>query len=154
MNHPRYTRRLAITTLAAACFAPRIARAAEPTKLKFTSFEAATGSITSNVLVPLARAASAASNGTLQIDMYAGGTLGRNPLQQLKLVTDGVADLAWVVLPYTPGRFDDTEVVGLPFVTTQATEASIALHRLSSTSRPYFAPISVRIFSAPSAGSS
>jgi TRAP-type C4-dicarboxylate transport system substrate-binding protein len=34
------------------------------------------------------------------------------------------------VLPYTPGRFDDTEVVGLPFVTATSTEASLALHRL------------------------
>jgi TRAP-type C4-dicarboxylate transport system substrate-binding protein len=82
------------------------------------------------VLTPLAKEATAASKGRLQIDMFAGGTLGRNPLQQLKLVTDGVADLGWVVLPYTPGRFDDTEIVGLPFVTSNATEASVALHRL------------------------
>ena len=41
-----------------------------------------------------------------------------------------MADLGWVVLPYTPGRFDDTEIVGLPFVTSNATEASVALHRL------------------------
>ncbi len=130
MTHLRYTRRLALSTLAAGCFAPYVARAADPVKLKFTSFEAATGSITSNVLTPLAREASAASGGALQIDMYAGGTLGRNPLQQLKLVTDGVADLGWVVLPYTPGRFDDTEIVGLPFLTHNSTEASLALHRL------------------------
>jgi TRAP-type C4-dicarboxylate transport system substrate-binding protein len=86
--------------------------------------------ITANVLTPFAKAATAASSGTLQIDMFAGGTLGRNPAQQLKLVTDGVADIAWVVLPYTPGRFDDTEVVGLPFITTNAVETSVALQRL------------------------
>ncbi|QJW85347.1 TRAP transporter substrate-binding protein DctP [Ramlibacter terrae] len=86
--------------------------------------------ITSTVLTPLARDASAASGGTLQIDMFAGGTLGRNPLQQLKLVTDGIADIGWIVLPYTPGRFDDTEIVGLPFLSTSATEAGLALHRL------------------------
>jgi TRAP-type C4-dicarboxylate transport system substrate-binding protein len=96
------------------------ARAADPVKLKFSSFEPPMGNITANVLTPFAREASAGSGGTLQIDMYPGGTLGRNPTQQLKLVTDGVADIAWIVLPYTPGRFDDTEVVGLPF----------ALHRL------------------------
>jgi TRAP-type C4-dicarboxylate transport system substrate-binding protein len=36
-----------------------------------------------------------ASNGTLKIEVFAGGTLGRNPLQQLKLVQDGVANMAW-----------------------------------------------------------
>ncbi len=124
------SRRHAMAALVATCVAARFVQAAEAVRLKFTSFEPPIANITSNVLAPLAREASAASAGTLQIDMYAGGTLGRNPLQQLKLVTDGVADLGWVVLPYTPGRFDDTEIVGLPFLTTNATEASIALHRL------------------------
>ena len=130
MTRSRTARRHTIAALAAAGVAPWIARAADPVKLKFTSFEPPMANITSNVLTPFAREASAGSNGTLQIDMFAGGTLGRNPLTQLKLVTDGVADVGWVVLPYTPGRFDDTEVVGLPFVTRNSTEASLALHRL------------------------
>jgi len=117
-----------LATLAAACATPHIARAADPVKLKFTSFEPPMANITANVLTPFAREASAASNGTLQIDMFTGGTLGRNPLQQL--VIDGVADVGWVVLPYTPGRFDDTEIVGLPFLAGNATEAGVALHRL------------------------
>ncbi len=124
------TRRRAVATIATLCIAPAIVRSADPVKLKFTSFEPPMANITANVLTPLAKEATAASKGRLQIDMFAGGTLGRNPLQQLKLVTDGVADLGWVVLPYTPGRFDDTEIVGLPFVTSNATEASVALHRL------------------------
>lgn len=124
------TRRRAVATMATLCLAPTIARSADPVKLKFSSFEPPMANITANVLTPLAKEATAASKGSLQIDMFAGGTLGRNPLQQLKLVTDGVADVGWVVLPYTPGRFDDTEIVGLPFVTSNATEASVALHRL------------------------
>jgi TRAP-type C4-dicarboxylate transport system substrate-binding protein len=130
MTRIALTRRHALTALAATCLAPGAARAADPVKLKFTSFEPPMANITSNVLTPFAREASAGSGGTLQIDMFAGGTLGRNPLQQLKLVTDGIADIGWVVLPYTPGRFDDTEVVGLPFLTANATEASLALHRV------------------------
>ena len=73
---------------------------------------------------------SKASNGTLKIEIFAGGTLGRNPLQQFKLVQDGVADLAWIVAGYTPGRFDDTEVVELPFIVTGATEGGLALTRM------------------------
>lgn len=124
-----------ITTLrrAAACVAlaaAGLAQAADPVKLKFTSFEPPMANITSNVLVPFTKEAAGASGGTLQIDMFAGGTLGRNPTQQLKLVADGVADMGWIVLAYTPGRFDDSEIVGLPFLTTNATEASVALHRL------------------------
>jgi len=103
---------------------------ADPVKLKLSSFESPLGNITSNVLTPFARDASAASEGALQIDVFAGGTLGRSPAQQLKLVTDGIADMAWIVLPYTPGRFDDAEVVGQPFMTTNSTEASVTLHRM------------------------
>ncbi|OGB00078.1 MAG: hypothetical protein A3E25_18840 [Burkholderiales bacterium RIFCSPHIGHO2_12_FULL_69_20] len=127
------TRRRTLAALLASALAtlmsPPLA-AADAVKLKFSSFEPPMANITANVLTPFAKAASAGSGGTLQIDMFAGGTLGRNPTQQLKLVTDGVADIAWVVLPYTPGRFDDTEIVGLPFMTTNAVEASVALHRL------------------------
>lgn len=123
---------LAFTGLTAGAMlgAPTAALAADTVKLKFSSFEPPMANITSNVLAPFAKDASAASGGALQIDMFAGGTLGRNPIQQLKLVIDGVADIAWVVMGYTPGRFDDTDVVGLPFLTTNATEASVALHRI------------------------
>lgn len=125
-----HDRRHALVALAGMGLCAPAVRAADPVKLKFTSFEPPMAAITSKVLTPLANDISAASSGTLQIDMFAGGTLGRNPLQQLKLVTDGVADLGWVVLPYTPGRFDDTEIVGLPFLATNSTEASVALQRL------------------------
>lgn len=127
---PRRRVLTATTATVASGLLPIAARAQSPARLKFTSFEPPMANITSNVLTPFAKEASAASKGSLQIDMFAGGTLGRNPLQQLKLVTDGVADIGWVVLPYTPGRFDDTEIVGLPFLTTNSTEASVALHRI------------------------
>jgi TRAP-type C4-dicarboxylate transport system substrate-binding protein len=123
-------RRTVLTAMAATCMGPLPALAADPVKLKFTSFESPMGGITSRVLTPFTRNASAASGGALQIDMFAGGTLGRNPLQQLKLVTDGVADMGWIVLPYTPGRFDDTEVVSLPFTTTTSIDSGTALQRL------------------------
>jgi TRAP-type C4-dicarboxylate transport system substrate-binding protein len=117
---------LALAAVAAVLPAP----AAAQTKLRFASFEPPTAAITAKVLTPWAAEVSKASGGTLVIDMFPGGTLGRNPAQQFKLVQDGVADIAWIVLGYTPGRFDDTDVVALPFVTRNATESSIALTRL------------------------
>lgn len=131
MKTVRMTRRLGLlAAMLAATALAGVAHAADPVKLKLSSFEPPMANITANVLVPFVKEAAAASAGTLQVDVFAGGTLGRNPTQQLKLVTDGIADIAWVVLPYTPGRFDDTDVVGLPFVSRNATEASVALHRL------------------------
>lgn len=118
----------ALALVAAACTAT--AALADPVKLKLASFESSMGNITSNVLTPFAKEISEASEGTLQVDVFAGGALGRNPTQQLKLVTDGIADMAWFVLSYTPGRFDDAEVVGQPFLVNNSMEAGLALHRL------------------------
>lgn len=103
---------------------------AQPVTLKLASFEPAQAPITGRVLTPWAKEVAAASGGTLKIDIYPGGTLGRSPLQQLKLVQDGVADLTWTVPGYTPGRFDDTQVAELPFLVTDATSGSLALTQL------------------------
>jgi TRAP-type C4-dicarboxylate transport system substrate-binding protein len=103
---------------------------AQTVTLKLASFEPPQAPITGSVLAPWAKEVSAASGGTLKIDIYAGGTLGRSPLQQLKLVQDGVADLTWTVPGYTPGRFDDTQVAELPFLVTDATSGSLAMTRL------------------------
>jgi len=114
--------------LAAALAMP--AAAQQPVKLKFASFEPPQAPITGKVLTPWAQDMSKASNGTLEIEMFAGGQLGRNPLQQLKLVEDGIADLTWTVPGYTPGRFDDVEVTELPFLVRTAREGSLALTRM------------------------
>jgi TRAP-type C4-dicarboxylate transport system substrate-binding protein len=123
-------KRLIGTCALAAALAAGGASAQQPVVLKLASFEPATAPITGGVLTPWAEAVSRDSGGTLKIEIYPGGTLGRNPLQQLKLVQDGVADLTWTVPGYTPGRFDDTEVVELPFLVATATEGSLAMTRM------------------------
>jgi C4-dicarboxylate-binding protein DctP len=41
-------------------------------------------------------------------------------------VIDGVADVVWTVVGYTPGRFPSTEVFELPFMMTNARATSRA----------------------------
>jgi TRAP-type C4-dicarboxylate transport system substrate-binding protein len=123
------TRALARLCLLVAMFASGVAWA-QPVILKFASFEPSQAPFTSRVFTTWAEDVTNASNGTLKIEMFAGGTLGRNPLQQLKLIQDGVADIAWTVPGYTPGRFDDTEVIELPFLVNNSLEGSTVLTRL------------------------
>lgn len=61
-----------------------------------------------------------------QISLFAGGTLGRNPLAQAQMVADGVADLALTVPSYTPGVFPDFDMFELPGFATNVREGSLA----------------------------
>lgn len=103
---------------------------AQPVILKFSSFEPPQAPMTGRVYAVWAEEVTKASGGALKIEMFPGGTLGRNPLQQFKLVQDGVADMAFVVPGYTPGRFDDAEVVELPFLVQNSAEGGLALTRM------------------------
>ena len=107
-----------------------LAQAQSPTTLRFSSFEPPQAFITKEILTPWAKKVSAESKGTLKIEMYPGGALGRSPAGQLKLVLDGVADIAWIVPGYTPGRFDASTVAALPFIVPSAYAGSLASWRM------------------------
>ena len=98
--------------------------------LRFASFEPPQAFITSQILTPWAQEVTEASNGALTIQMFAGGTLGRDPAQQLQLVEDGVVDIAWIIPGYTPGRFQQGTVAELPFLVDDATAGSHATWRM------------------------
>lgn len=98
--------------------------------LRFSSFEPPASYVTSKILSKWAEKVTADSKGTLEIQMFAGGTLGRSPAQQLKLVEDGVADIAWVIPGYTPGRFDEGTVAELPFMVAGSHKGSLAMWKM------------------------
>lgn len=100
------------------------------TTLRFASFEPPVAFLTKHVFTPWAEQVSAASAGTVKVKMFPGGTLGRSPAQQLKLVEDGVADIGWIIPGYTPGRFDEGTVGELPFLVQSAEAGSNAMWKL------------------------
>ena len=66
------------------------------------------------------------SNGTLDYRIFYGGTLGRNPAEQLTLVQNGIADMSIVLTSYTPGAYDDYGVAELALA-DNALEASLGI---------------------------
>ena len=83
------------------------------------------------VAVPaFAKAIEKASEGTLKIELYAGGTLGKGPVQQLSMVENKVADVAEVVVAYSPGRFPELSIFELPFLVKNNVEAGLAAWKL------------------------
>jgi TRAP-type C4-dicarboxylate transport system substrate-binding protein len=57
--------------------------------------------------------------------------LGGKPPELVSQVTDGVVDIIWTVIGYTPGRFPQTEVFELPFIMTNAEATSRAFWRVA-----------------------
>ena len=95
--------------------------------LRLHSFEPPQGTSLSQTIVPWAKRIEAASNGRVRIKIFPAMQLGGKPPELYNQVKDGVVDIAWTVLGYTPGLFTKTEVFELPFMTTDATSASKAL---------------------------
>lgn len=71
-----------------------------------------------------------ASEGTLKIEHYPGGTIGGSPVQQLSMVEAGTADIAEVVVAYTPNRFPELGLFELPFLAETNVEAGLAAFKL------------------------
>ncbi|MEM8692310.1 MAG: TRAP transporter substrate-binding protein [Pseudomonadota bacterium] len=67
-----------------------------------------------------------ASEGRIKIDRYPSMQLGGKPPELMDQAIDGVADIVWTVVGYTPGRYPSTEVFELPFMMTNARAASSA----------------------------
>ncbi|PCH73397.1 MAG: C4-dicarboxylate ABC transporter [Rhodobacteraceae bacterium] len=66
------------------------------------------------------------SGGRIKIDRYPSMQLGGKPPELMDQAIDGVADIIWTVVGYTPGRYPGTEVFELPFMMTDARAVSRA----------------------------
>lgn len=66
------------------------------------------------------------SNGRIKVERFPSMQLGGKPPELIDQAIDGVADIVWTVVGYTPGRFPRTEVFELPFMMTDARSMSAA----------------------------
>jgi len=67
-----------------------------------------------------------ASNKQIKVRIYPGMQLGGKPPELMDQAKDGIADVIWTVVGYTPGRFPRTEVFELPFMMTDSEATSRA----------------------------
>lgn len=102
---------------------------AQDTTLRFASITPEAGYIHSEHLAPFAEAVEEASGGSLTLDLQPVGVYGQAG-QLLDLVENGIVDMAWIVNGYTPGRFERSGVIELPFLYDSAEEATDAYYTL------------------------
>ncbi len=67
-----------------------------------------------------------ASGNRIKIERYPSMQLGGKPPELMDQAIDGVADIVWTVVGYTPGRYPSTEVFELPFMMNNARAMSSA----------------------------
>ncbi|MBX3659020.1 MAG: TRAP transporter substrate-binding protein [Ramlibacter sp.] len=82
--------------------------------------------IPARALIPWAQKVEKESGGKIKVQLFHAMQLGGTPPQLFDQAKDGIVDLTWTVLGYTPGRFNKAEVFELPFMTTTAEASSKA----------------------------
>jgi TRAP-type C4-dicarboxylate transport system substrate-binding protein len=83
--------------------------------------------IPAKAIVPWAQKVEAESGGKIKVQLFHAMQLGGAPPQLFDQAKDGVVDITWTVLGYTPGRFPKTEVFELPFMSSSAEASSKAI---------------------------
>ena len=83
--------------------------------------------IPAKALVPWAQKVEQESGGKIKVQLFHAMQLGGAPPALFDQAKDGVVDLTWTVLGYTPGRFPKTEVFELPFMSGNAESSSKAI---------------------------
>ena len=109
---------------------PFTAAAQQPVKLKMATFSPDTERLYNTVKKPWVAAVNKAAGGAIEIELYPNGALGRAPQQQAQMVINGVTDIGFIVPPFTPGRFPDTEVIELPGMLQDLAEGTRVYTRL------------------------
>ncbi|WCR11182.1 TRAP transporter substrate-binding protein [Paracoccus stylophorae] len=117
--------RLLLASVAAA--AMTTAAAAQEVTLRVHHFLSADAPIQKGVLEPWEQAVEEQSGGRIDVQIYPSMQLGGKPPQLYDQARDGVVDVAWTLLGYTPGRFPMAEAFELPFMAGTATETTMAL---------------------------
>lgn len=121
-------KRTLIATIATFAFAaPAIA--ADPILVRVGQPASPRSHINANLLSPWTEQITKDSKGTLNVKLFAGGTLGGNR-EAYDSVKNGVADVIYLSSAYYPGKFPKSAVVGLPGESSNSLDSSLAVWKL------------------------
>jgi TRAP-type C4-dicarboxylate transport system substrate-binding protein len=88
---------------------------AQATTLRFHQMLPPQAAIPAKAIKPWAEKVEKESGGRIKMQLFPSMQLGGRPPELFDQAKDGVVDLIWTVLGYTPGRFPKAEVFELPF---------------------------------------
>ncbi|AEQ50254.1 TRAP transporter substrate-binding protein [Pelagibacterium halotolerans] len=99
---------------------------AQEVTLRVHQFLPAQATIPATAITPWAEAVQDQSDGRIAVELYPAMQLGGAPDSLFSQAQDGVVDVIWTVLGYTPGRFPKSEVFELPFLMSNSAEETSA----------------------------
>jgi TRAP-type transport system periplasmic protein len=97
--------------------------------LKFATGFSPKHTMQTKVFEPWAEKIGKMTDGQVKVTFFPGGALGKTP-DHYDLAEKGIADIAYTLQDYTPGRFPLTTVFELPFMITSATQTSVAMWKV------------------------
>jgi TRAP-type C4-dicarboxylate transport system substrate-binding protein len=109
------------------------AMAQQTVTLRLHQFLAPSAPIPSLAIGPWAKKIETESGGRIKVQLFHSMSMGGSPPQLFDQARDGVVDVVWTVLGYTPGRFNKSEVFELPFMSGRAEQGSRAFHEFVET---------------------
>ncbi len=119
---------LALALSAAATVLLLSAAQAQEVTLRLHQMLPPQAAIPARALTPWIEKVESQSGGRIKVEHYPSMQLGGAPPSLYDQARDGVVDLIWTVLGYTPGRFPKSEAFELPFMVTTAEATSRAFH--------------------------
>ena len=125
MSTRRHSLKSALAAAAALALLPLAAQAADVT-LRFHQMLPPQATIPAKAIKVWAEKVEKESGGRIKVQRFDAMALGGKPPELYDQAKDGVVDLIWTVLGYTPGRFPKSEVFELPFSTGNAEAGSKA----------------------------
>jgi TRAP-type C4-dicarboxylate transport system substrate-binding protein len=112
---------LAALTMSTTAFAQEVT-------LRIHQMLPAQATIPAKAIEPWAAKVQEESGGRIAFELYPAMQLGGGPPELFDQAKDGVVDIIWTVLGYTPGRFPKSEVFELPFLITNGEKSSAAFY--------------------------
>ncbi|WP_153769378.1 TRAP transporter substrate-binding protein [Labrenzia sp. CE80] len=101
---------------------------AQEVTLTFHHFLGPKAPAQTKMIEPWAKSVEEASGGRIKVEIFPAMSLGGKPPELYRQARDGVVDIVWTVLGYTPGVFPRTEVFELPTVHRgSAKETTVAI---------------------------
>ena len=142
-----YAKLLSGGLLAAALILTTGTAQAQEVTLRLHQFLPPQATIPSQAIDPWIERVETESGGRIEIQHFPAMQLGGAPPSLFDQARDGVVDIVWTVLGYTPGRFSKTEAFELPFMVTTGEATSRAFHQyVTETALDEFADVQPLVF--------